>query len=57
METVTKKAWDPITEREYEIKLPASHLVEEALLEIDFPLNGLPKKENSRDIKETLFAY
>ena len=45
METVTRKAWDSITEREYEIELPAPDLVEAALLGIDFPVNGLHKKK------------
>ena len=43
METVTKKAWDPITEQEYEIKLPAESLVKEALLKFDYPPDGLHK--------------
>ena len=43
METVTKKAWDPITEQEYEIKLPAESLVKEALLKFDYPPGGLHK--------------
>ena len=43
MGTVTKKAWDPITEQEYEIKLPAESLVKEALLKFDYPPGGLHK--------------
>ncbi|MCY3550106.1 MAG: restriction endonuclease [Candidatus Poribacteria bacterium] len=52
METVTKKAWNPDTNQEYEIELPAPHLVEAVLLEIDFPLNGLPKKKIAEILEE-----
>lgn len=52
METVTKMAWNPETNQEYEIELPAPHLVEAALLEIDFPLNGLPKKKIAEILEE-----
>ena len=52
METVTKMAWNPDTNQEYEIELPAPHLVEAALLEIDFPLNGLPKKKIAEILEE-----
>ena len=45
METVTKMAWNPDTNQAYQIELPAPHLVEAALLEIDFPLGGLHKKK------------
>ena len=52
METVTKVAWNPDTNQEYEIELPAPHLMEAALLEIDFPLNGLPKKKIAEILEE-----
>ena len=45
METVIKTACDPDTKQEYEIELPASHLVEGALLKIDFPLGGLGRDD------------
>jgi restriction system protein len=43
METVTRTAWDPITEREYEIELPVESIVEMALLKLDYPTGGLHK--------------
>ncbi|RKU15393.1 restriction endonuclease [Candidatus Poribacteria bacterium] len=47
METVTKMAWNPDTEEEYEIELPAKSLVENALLQLDYPPDGLDKDETS----------
>ena len=41
MEIVIKTAWDPDIGQEYEIGLPAPHVVEEAILKLDFPPNGL----------------
>ena len=43
METVTKMAWNPDTNQEYEIKLPTENLVEAALLKVDYPTGGLHK--------------
>ena len=43
MTTVVKIAWDPITEREYEIELPVESIVEMALLKLDYPTGGLHK--------------
>ena len=45
METVIKMAWNPDTEREYEVKLPTKSLVETALLKIDFPPGGLHRNK------------
>ena len=47
METVTKMAWNPDTEEEYEIELPAESFVENALLELDYPPDGLDRDETS----------
>lgn len=41
METVIKKAIDPDTEEEYEIELPAPERVRRAILELDFPPDGI----------------
>ena len=35
MQTVTKTAWNPDTNQDYEIELPDNNVVEKALLEID----------------------
>ena len=43
MQTVIKMAWDPITDEEYEIEMPAPQVVQEALLEINFPPGGILK--------------
>ena len=45
METVIRKGWNPDTEQEYEVELPANDVVEKALLEIDYPLGGLRREE------------
>lgn len=52
METVTKMAWNPDTEQEYKIELPAESIVEEALLELDYPADGLHKKEVAEMLAE-----
>ena len=41
METVIKKAQNPITEEEYEIELPAHEVVRKAILELDYPPDGI----------------
>ena len=41
MQTVTKKAHNPITEEEYEIKLPSHDVVRKAILELDYPRDGI----------------
>ena len=41
METVIKKVQNPITEEEYEIELPAHEVVRKAILELDYPPDGI----------------
>ena len=52
METVTKMAWNPSTEQECEIKLPAGSIVEKALLELDYPAGGLHKRKIAEALAE-----
>ena len=52
MTTVVKIAWNPNTEQEYAIELPAHYLVEAALLEIDFPLDGLHRDKITEILAE-----
>ena len=52
METVVKKAWNPDTGREYEIELPADNVVIEALLELDYPPDGIDKWEIAEMLAE-----
>ncbi len=41
METVRKKAWNPDTEQEYEIELPAPEVVRKTILELHYPPDGI----------------
>lgn len=41
MKTVTKTAFDPATGQKYEIKLPAPEEVKTAILELEFPREGI----------------
>lgn len=52
MDTVKKTAYDPNTDREYEIELPADDLVEDALLELDYPADGLHKDAVAEKLAE-----
>ena len=52
METVIKKAWNLDTDQEYEIVLPAHHVMEEALLQFDYPSDGLHKKQVAEILAE-----
>ena len=52
METVIKKAWNPITNEEYEIEMPAPQVIQEALLEINFPSGGILKKKIAEMLAE-----
>ena len=52
METITKKAWNPSTEQECKIKLPAGSVVEKALLELDYPAGGLHKRKIAEALAE-----
>ena len=41
MQTVARKAHDPITKKEYEIKLPTHNVIRKAILELDYPEGGI----------------
>ena len=45
METVTKMAWNPDTGQEYEIEMPAPEAVRQAILELDYPTDGIRIKD------------
>lgn len=52
MEIETKKAWNLDTDQEYEIVLPARHVIEEALRQFDYPSDGLHKKQVAEILAE-----
>ena len=52
MEIETKKAWNLDTDQEYEIVLPARHVMEEALRQFDYPPDGLHKKQVAEILAE-----
>ncbi len=52
METVVKKAVDPDTGQEYEIELPAPEVVRKAILELNYPSDGIRLKEASDILAE-----
>ena len=52
MEIETKKAWNLDTDQEYEIVLPARHVMEEALLQFDYPPDGLHKRQVAEILAE-----
>ena len=52
METVIKKAHDPITGQEYQIELPAHDVVRKAILELDYPEGGIKVKETADTLAE-----
>ena len=52
METVVKKAVNPDTRQEYEIELPAPEVVQKAILELDYPSDGIRLKEASDILAE-----
>ena len=54
METVTKKAWNLDTDQEYEIELPAPHVVEGVILELDYQPNGLMNKKVAAEVAQGL---
>ena len=41
MQTVARKAHDPITKKEYEIELPTHNVIRKAILELDYPEGGI----------------
>ena len=45
METVDRTAFDPTTDSEYEIQLPADSVILEALFKLDFPPEGLSRED------------
>lgn len=53
METVVKKAVDPDTEQEYEIELPAPAVVRKAILELNYPPDGIKVKETADKLAES----
>ncbi|MDE0637815.1 MAG: restriction endonuclease [Candidatus Poribacteria bacterium] len=52
METVSKKAIDPETGEKYQIDFPAPEVVRQAILELDFPLEGIKIKETAEKFAE-----
>ena len=54
METVTKKAWNLDTDQEYEMVLPAPHVVEGTILELDYQPNGLMNREVAAEVAQRL---
>ncbi len=53
METVVKKAVDPDTRQEYEIELPAPAVVRKAILELNYPPDGIKVKETADKLAES----
>lgn len=45
MATVTKTAWNPDTEQEYRIEMPAPEVVRQTILELDYPADGIKIKD------------
>ena len=52
MQTVTRKAHNPITEEEYEIKLPSHDVIRKAILELDYPRDGIRIIDATRALSE-----
>lgn len=52
METVIKKAVDPDTKQEYEVKLPAPEVVRQGILKLDYPDDGIRIKNASVALAE-----
>ena len=52
METVIKKAQNPVTEEEYEIELPAHEVVRKAILKLDYPPDGIKIIEATNILSE-----
>ena len=49
-----KKAWNLDTDQEYEIELPALHVVEGAILELDYQPDGLMNREVAAGVAQRL---
>lgn len=54
MQTVVKKAWNPDTGQEYEIELPTPEVVRKAILELDYPPDGIKIKNAVSILAEKL---
>ena len=54
MPTVTRTAFDPETEQEYEIEMPAPEEVGNAILELEFPPEGIRMKDAVDPLAENL---
>lgn len=52
METVIKKAQNPVTEEEYEIELPAHEVVRKTILKLDYPPDGIKIIEATNILSE-----
>ena len=52
MGTITKKAWDPKIENEYEIELPNEDRIREALHNLTFPAEGLKRDDIADKLAE-----
>ena len=52
MVTVKRTAFDPETDRQYEIELPSSEAVQAALLELDYPERGMSTKDLVNQLAE-----
>ncbi len=53
MKTVTKTAFDPATGQEYQIKLPAPEEVKTAILDLEFPHEGMTVGEAAVTLADT----
>ncbi len=52
METVIRKAQDPITAEEYEVELPAHEVVRKAILELNYPPDGIRVIDATHELSE-----
>ena len=52
MEIEIKYAWDSNKKESYEVEVPARQIVEEALLEIEYPLGGLSNEKITEILAE-----
>ena len=52
MKTEKRMAVDPITEQKYEIELPASEVVKQEILKLDYPSDGIKMIEATRRLEE-----
>lgn len=52
MQTVTRTAFDPETDRAYEVELPSNEAVQAALLALDYPARGMSTKDVVNQLAE-----